>query len=518
MRFFLKSFLTIALAIGLGGSAWQVAWIFPQDKRQPAQSSSSQSALPPTKAKKEQVIARLEERLPQLMKEANVPGLSVALLRDGELVWQRGFGVKNAQTGEPVTDNTVFEAASLSKPVFAYAVLKLVDSGRFDLDQPLTHYLPGQYDVGDDARLNQITARHVLNHTPGFPNWRPRGGALKIHFTPGERFSYSGEGFVYLSKVIEHVTGEKFNDFMKQSVFEPLGMTGSSYVWQDSYDTLKTVVHNSKGEPDGQSKRPKDAYNAAASLHTTAQDYGRFIAAILKGTGLKKETLKQMLKPQVNVRAGGSTSVNRPDAKIVPDVAWGLGWGLQTTGDGLSFWHWGDNGNSKAYVVAFARQRMGIVFFANSSNGLSIAREIVAEALGGEQPAFAWLNYDSYKSPRATLLKNIAAKGAETALREYREWRKGRAAGEVINEDQMNSLGYELLYSWKRVNDAIEVFKLNVEDYPQSFNVYDSLGEAYAVNGDKELAVKNYARSVELNPNNNGGIEALKKLREGGKD
>jgi CubicO group peptidase (beta-lactamase class C family) len=518
MRFFLKAYLTIALVIGLVGSGWYVARIFAQDKPQPAQSSSTQSKSPQNKVNKEQIIARLEERLPQLMKEANVPGLSLALLRDGELVWQRGFGVKNAQTGEAVTDNTVFEAASLSKPVFAYAVLKLVDSGKFDLDKPLTQYLPGQYDVGDDPRLNQITPRHVLSHTPGFPNWRPGGGALKIHFTPGDRFSYSGEGFVYLSKVIERVTGEKFDDFMKKSVFEPLGMTSSSYVWQESYDTLKTFAHNSKGEPHGQNKRPKESYNAAASLHTTAQDYGRFVAAILKGTGLKKETMKQMLTPQANVRAGGSVSVNRPDAKIVPDVAWGLGWGLQTTGDGLSFWHWGDNGSSKAYVVALAGQRIGVAYFANSSNGLSIAREIVAEAVGGEQPAFAWLNYDSYKSPRNTLLKNIAAKGAEAALREYREWRKGRAAGEVINEDQMNSIGYELLFSWKRVNDAIEVFKLNVEDYPQSFNVYDSLGEAYAVNGDKELAVKNYERSVELNPNNTGGIEALKKLREGGKD
>jgi CubicO group peptidase (beta-lactamase class C family) len=515
MRFFTKSFPTIALLIGLAGSGWHVAMIFAQDKPKAAQASPP---LPQTKAKKEQIIARLEERLPQLMKEANVPGLSLALLRDGELVWQRGFGVKNAQTGEPVADGTVFESASLSKPVFAYAVLKLVDSGKFDLDKPLTQYLPGQYDVGDDSRLNQITARHVLSHTPGFPNWRPRGGALKIHFTPGDRFSYSGEGFVYLSKVIEHVTGEKFNDFMKKSVFDPLGMASSSYVWQESYDTSKTFVHNSKGEPNGQNKMSQGAFNAAASLHTTAQDYGRFVAAILKGTGLKRETMKQMLTAQANVRAGGSVSINRPDAKIVPDVAWGLGWGLQTTGDGLSFWHWGDNGNSKAYVVAFAGQRMGMVFFANSSNGLSIAREIVAEAVGGEQPAFAWLNYDSYKSPRNTLLKNIAAKSAEAALREYREWRKGRAAGEVINEDQMNSLGYELLYSWKRVNDAIEVFKLNVEDYPQSFNVYDSLGEAYAVNGDKDLAVKNYARSVELNPNNTGAIEALKKLREDGKN
>jgi CubicO group peptidase (beta-lactamase class C family) len=471
--------------------------------------------LLPANARKEQIIARLEARLPQLMKEGNVPGLSLALLRDGQLVWQRGFGVKNAQTGDPVTVDTVYEAASLSKPVFTYAVLKLVESGKFDLDKPLTQYLPGQYDVGDDPRLNQITARHVLNHTTGFPNWRPRNGKLQIHFTPGSRFSYSGEGFVYLSKVIEHVTGDKLNDFVKQSVFDPLGMTRSSFVWQESYDTLKTYVHNSKGNPGGQNKLSPGTSNAAASLLTTAQDFGRFVAAILNGTGLKKETLKLMLTPQVNVRAGGANSINRPDAKIVPDVAWGLGWGLQTTGDGLAFWHWGDNGNSKAFIVAFPRQKVGIVFFANSSNGLSFVREIVDEAVGSDHPALAWINYESYKSPARTLLKNIETKGVEVALREYREWRKGRPSGEVLDEGRMNGLGYELLYSWKRPKDAIEVFKLNVEDYPQSFNVYDSLGEAYAVNGDTEPAIKNYERSIELNPNNTGGIEALKKLREG---
>ena len=173
---------------------------------------------------------RLESVSLRLLEDGIVPGLSVAVVQKGELVWHRGFGVKNAQTKEPVAANTVFEAASLSKPVFAYAVLKLVDAGKFDLDTPLTKYLPGNYDVGEDARLQQITARHVLSHTPGFPNWRRQGNPLTIHFTPGERFSYSGEGFVYLSKVIEHVTGEKFNEFMKRMVFDPLGMADSSYV------------------------------------------------------------------------------------------------------------------------------------------------------------------------------------------------------------------------------------------------------------------------------------------------
>jgi CubicO group peptidase (beta-lactamase class C family) len=507
MRFSAKLLQVVVLSVCLSVVEIPRATAFGQEKA---------LAKPPfntlrTDVKKEQVIARLEQGVPQLMKDGGVPGLSIALLRDGELVWRHGFGVKNTKTNEPVTDDTVFEAASLSKPVFAYAVLKLFDAGKFDLDKPLNQYLPGNYDVGEDPRLGRITARHVLSHTTGFPNWRPQGGALKIHFTPGERFSYSGEGFVYLSKVIEHVTGEKFNDFMKRMVFDPLGMTSSSYVWQESYEASKTFRHNSMGEVTGRNKPAQP--NAAASLNTTAQDYGRFVSAILKGEGLKKETLKQMLTPQIKVSESGTNNTASAPEKLSPTIAWGLGWGLQTTGDGLSFWHWGDNGDSKAYIVAFERRKLGVVIFANSGAGLSIAPEIVDLAVGGEQPALAWLKYESYKSPGRGLVKNILAKGADAALGEYRQWRQGRAPGEVVNEAQMNRIGYDLL-SARRVKDAIEVFKQNVSDYPQSANAYDSLGEAYMVNGDRDLAIKNYERSVELSPNNTNGVEALKKLRE----
>ena len=468
-----------------------------------------------TNVKVAQITARLEHDLPELMNNAEVPGMSIALVRNGEVVWHRGFGVKDSKSKAPVTDDTVFEAASLSKPVFAYAVMKLVDAGKFDLDKPLNQYLPGNYDVGPDPRLGQITARRVLSHTTGFPNWRGGDPALKIFFTPGEKFSYSGEGFVYLSKVIERITGEKFNDFMKRMVFDPLGMTSSSYVWQSSYDSQKTSRHNSLGDPSPQNK-PASA-NAAASLHTTAQDYGRFIAAILNGTGLKNETRQQMLTPQIKVDESGTDTTGRPALKPSPNISWGLGLGLQSTADGVSFWHWGDNGDTKAYFVAFQREKLGVVVFANGANGLSFMPELIDEAVGGQQPALAWIKNESYKSPRSVLLRNIRANGAPAALLEYREWRKGRAPNELLTEEQINRFGYDLLFSLKRVKDAIEVFKLNVEDHPESSNAYDSLGEAYAIDGNKELAIKNYQRSIELNPRNTNGIDKLKALQAGQK-
>jgi tetratricopeptide (TPR) repeat protein len=148
---------------------------------------------------------------------------------------------------------------------------------------------------------------------------------------------------------------------------------------------------------------------------------------------------------------------------------------------------------------------MGVVIFTNSGNGHSIIPVIVSEAIGGLHPAIAWINYESYNSPARVLFRDILARGP-VALSEYRE-KKG------LSQAQVNRLGYWLLGK-KRIDEAIDVFKMNVEDYPDSSNAYDSLGEAYMMKGDKEQAIQNYQRSVELNPNNTNGIQKLKSLRE----
>lgn len=460
-----------------------------------------------TDVKKAELAARLERLIPQLLADGGVPGLSALLLRDNKVFWQRAFGVTNAETKQPVTPDTIFEAASLSKPVFAYGVLKLADAGKLDLDAPLVKYLPGAY-VENDERLNQITARMVLSHRTGFPNWRRRGDQLKINFTPGERFSYSGEGFVYLQKVVERLTNGPLDAFMQKTVFAPLGMTSSSFVWQSAYESRKTYGHDPFGAVTGR-RKPQEA-NAAASLHTTATDYAKFVTAVMTGAGLKRKTAREMLTSYVKVQEGCTDCVSNPaSGALVQNVSWGLGWGLQHTPDGDSFWHWGDSNNdAQAYVVAFPKQKLALVLFANSGNGHSIFPRIVDEAVGGQQPAISWINYDLYDSPFRVFARDILTRGA-AAIDEYRERRK--AGAPALSEVQMNRLGYALL-SKQKVDEAVEIFKLNVEAFPDSWNVYDSLGEAYALKGEKELAVKNYRKSVELNPKNEGGVEALKKL------
>lgn len=331
-------------------------------------------------------VRALERTVPELLRKYSVPGMSLALIRDGKVYWVKSFGVKDGKV--PVTSDTTFEAASLSKVTFAYAVLKLADQGKLNLDAPLEHYLGAPYIEGD-ARINKITARMVLTHRTGFPNWRPQEG-LTIHFEPGDHFSYSGEGFVFLAKAIERITGQSLNDFMQQMVFTPLRMTSSSYVWRPDYDARTAIGHDKDGK--AQEKWKPDEANPASSLQTTALDYARFMTTLLDGSGLKPDTLKLMETPQTPVEK--NCHVNCFDvAPLSTSVFWGLGVGLEKTSAGLAFWQWGDNGAFKAYMVGLPEHKSGLVMLTNSENGLSLADALVKAALGSDQPSLEWLNH-----------------------------------------------------------------------------------------------------------------------------
>jgi CubicO group peptidase (beta-lactamase class C family) len=210
------------------------------------------------------LVADLEKQIPDWMVEHSTPALSIALISDAQIAWRRAFGVKDLVSRQPVDDDTVFEAGSVSKTVFAYAVLKLCERGVLDLDAPLTKYTPER--LLDDPRLNLITTRRVLCHTTGLPNWRSDKEPMKISFTPGERWSYSGEGYSYLQSVVTHLTGHvdpehcatfeqnlkvcatDIDSYMKANLLVPLGMTSSGYVWTDASDRFMALPHDDKGQ------------------------------------------------------------------------------------------------------------------------------------------------------------------------------------------------------------------------------------------------------------------------------
>ena len=398
--------------------------------------------------------------IPTLMREGEVPGLSMVVIHRGRVVSHENYGV---------ADDTIFEAASLGKPVFAYAVMKLVEAGKLSLDVPLDHYLPSGV---DDERAKLITARMVLSHTTGFQNEVMPGEKLAIHFTPGSQFSYSGAGFLYLQRVVEHITGKPLASLMQELVFTPLGMRDSGYVWIPAYETRKAFGHRPSGCV---AERRKPSVATVATLHTTTSDYERFVIAMMREP-------RGMLAKQVELNES---------------LAWGLGIALEKTPRGTAFWHHGENNAEfHTFVMAYP-DGDGVVIFTNSGNGFSIIPDIISAVLGGPHPAFAWMGYEHYDAPAKLVLRDIRARGFEAAS----------SALDALSEREINRIGYILL-DVDRVSDAMRIFEHNAARFPNSANVHDSLGEAYAA-----AALASYTRSLELDPKNENARQWIAKLR-----
>jgi CubicO group peptidase (beta-lactamase class C family) len=325
---------------------------------------------------------RFEQTLQDLMQHAYIPGISAAIVADGKLAWNGVMGVADTKSNTPVAATTVFEAASLSKPVFAYLVLKLVSKGILTLDQPLHEVLPyPRFNNHPHSQL--LTARLVLSHQTGLPNWADN--ELRFNFKPGDGYGYSGEGYLYLQRVIEKLTGKSLEVLAEEFVFIPLKMKHSGFKRPaDSKDVASNHDHIMRLKCSTSEIPGQLPVNAAGSLHTTASDYAIFICACL-GEKLEFEPLVSM------------TKAKQPPANPVADadlkaVSWGLGWGLQHTEQGILAFHWGDNTNAKSFVVVNLKQRSAMVYFANSENGLAIAPDVVANsAVGDLTPAVNFL-------------------------------------------------------------------------------------------------------------------------------
>lgn len=331
------------------------------------------------------LIADLGRLIPRLMEEHGVPGLSIALVQGGRVLWSHGFGGKNSASKEPVDDGTVFEAASVSKTIFAYAVMKLAEQGVIDLDAPLTKYTPHRFLEGD-PRLELITARHVLCHASGFQDWRSGKEPLRIHFTPGEQFLYSGEGYYYLQSVVTQLKGRvnaaacaryeaglevcatDIDPYMKRNLLVPFGMASSGYVWNDTFEKKAAQPHDVQGRPSAK-KRPNatDAarYASAGGLHTTAADYARFLVEIVdpkEGDAfrLNRQSLMEMIRPQVKLDER---------QKIDGASSWALGWAVQERRTGNVIVHSGGQAGFRSLTMASVERKSGFIILTNSDNG-----------------------------------------------------------------------------------------------------------------------------------------------------
>jgi CubicO group peptidase (beta-lactamase class C family) len=363
----------------------------------------------------------IDSTVTRLMKAAEVPGLGIAIFDHGKTAYLKAYGFRNKEKNLPLTIDSVTYAASFSKVVFAYMVMQLVDEGVLDLDKPVYEYLPKplpEYpkyaDLANDERYKRITARMLLDHTSGFPNWRwiEDDRKLRIHFEPGSRYAYSGEGIDLLQLVVETITKQPLEGLMQQHIFQPFGMTRSSMIWRERFESDYANGYDEYGRSLGPDKRTHA--EAAGSMVTTIQDFARFMQAVMNGKGLDAKTRGLMLRPQIQITSKHefpTMSEETTDENRSIRLSYGLGWGLYWTPYGEAFFKEGHSDGWMNYTVCFDKLKSGIVIMTNSGNGEGIYKDLLETLLRNTLTPIEWEGFTPYDKlpPRPPLKQHKQA-------------------------------------------------------------------------------------------------------------
>jgi CubicO group peptidase (beta-lactamase class C family) len=362
--------------------------------------------------------SEVDSTVAKLMQAAEVPGVGLALFNNGQITYLKAYGLRDKERNLPLTVDSVMTGASLSKVAFSYLVLHLADERVLDLDKPIFEYLPKplpEYtaygDLAGDERYKRITTRMLLSHTAGFANWRwfEDDRKLKIHFEPGTRFAYSGEGIDLLQLVVEAATHENLEKLMQKYVFQPVGMTRSSMIWEAGFDDDHAIGYDEYGRPLGAEKRAKP--DAAGSLLTTPHDFALFLQAVVQGKGLSEQIHQQMLTPQIKILSKHEfptlsddvTEQNKPIR-----LGYGLAWGLYWTPYGEAFFKEGHDDGWRNYVIAFSTSGDGMLIMTNSGNGEGIYKALLEKVLGNSYTPIEWEGFTPYDQlpPRPALTQH----------------------------------------------------------------------------------------------------------------
>ena len=295
----------------------------------------------------------------------------------------------------PIGEESIFQAASLSKPLFAYIVMRMVDRGEIDLDRPIADYT--DIDRFEDKEMAlKLTPRIVLSHQTGLPNWAAGPSSdewptsrITFKYPADSCFAYSGEGYAFLQRAVEAIQGEPLDEIARREVFEPFDMPTTSYAWLPAYDSLAVVGFNRDGENRGQGRHPRA--NCAYTLRTNAIEYAHFVKrGLLEGEGLSEASHKEMFTPQVHAQR----YADEPRA-CDSSVFWCLGFGAVKEPEecGDYYWHWGDNGNFKALWLLHPATKEGFVYFSNRATGHDLLDPFLKDLTGKELPLNDWIRY-----------------------------------------------------------------------------------------------------------------------------
>lgn len=322
---------------------------------------------------------QFDEQVRAAMAKHAVPGVSLALVSNRRIAYVQQYGVEDVDTGTKVRGATVFEAASLSKPVFSQLVMTYVQDGRLSLDAPLADILP--LEGINDPRAAKITARMVLTHATGLPNWRRENadGALDLAFDPGKGFRYSGEGYEYLARVLQRLDGldsRGLERVFQQKIARPAGMKHSQFVITPGLAALRAQPHANGRRIDFEPGAPGE-FGAAYALHTTAEDYAKWLVSVMGGSDpLDPDTRKAWLSPQ-----------NAPIPADHPERAlgladWSLGFQVYQLPFGRLHMHGGNNQGFTCLTGARFDAGWGFAVFTNADQAAGFLYDLVPPLFG----------------------------------------------------------------------------------------------------------------------------------------
>lgn len=324
-----------------------------------------------------------------LVDTGRLPGISFAVLRQGEIVSSGSLGIADLETGEAVGPETLFEGASLTKPVVATIAMRLYDEGSFDLDEPVARTVPAPR-IRDRATFAKVTPRHLLSHTSGLPNWSgdpldlDRRDELEFAFQPGHDFAYSGEGYDILQEFLERRSGRSLAALSRE-LFDELGMSHSTLVGASARGS---VARGHWGRSPSRPARRLDRPVAALSMLTTAPDYVRLLRYVAEGSDFSPETLRAFRAPQVVIEESEGTQGEEGPITL----GWSLGWGVLAGPGGTVYFQWGDNGAFRAFAAFDPKRIDGIVYLTNGSDGLLYTDELASPVLGDLSLATSWFS------------------------------------------------------------------------------------------------------------------------------
>ncbi len=431
---------------------------------------------------------------------------TVLVSEGGNVIYKKGIDYANAEWNIPNEPDTKFRLGSITKQFTSMLIMQLVEKGKINLEGKLSDYLPYyRKDIGDKVTIHQL-----LTHTSGIPSYTDLPGFMKdevrnpytvkqviekfcsgdLEFEPGSQWKYDNSGYFILGAVIEEVTGKPYEAVLKENILDPLGMNSTGY------DHSEEIIKN---RASGYHKSGLEIINApymdmslpyaAGSLYSTVEDLYIWDQALYADKLVSSESKGKMFTPYMN--------------------NYGYGWSIREK----------EFGGEKKKVISHSGGIFGfttlILRYTDDKNLIVLLCNVLPGAIDQLSSGIANILYDQpYDMPKISLaeilMKTTIEKGIETAVKDFNT-KKENKSEYIIVEDEMNILGYQFLQRGK-TKEAIEVFRLNTEAFPESFNTWDSFAEAYMISGDKENAIKYYKKSLELNPQSTSAIEALKKL------